>query len=164
MVPGAPGSKTEKEGCKDMTFYKIIVDNIIIAVGTTYDLRRVQEKHGVLVSCVESAAQYIQCDDTLYRDGWFSPLTSNRYAFTEAKVATITEDEYEALKEEIDAGRQPEVPDEPEPETPDEPEQPEEETPAKTRLEALEEQLTSLMERNAMLEECVLEMSEIVYA
>ncbi len=145
-----------------MSWYKIVVNGTIIAVGTVSDLRRVQEKHHVLVISDENNAQYIQSEETLYRDTWFAPVTSRLYAYTEAQIYSITEEEYTDLKEEIDEGNEPEQPDEPE----EEEEQPEEEAaePAtRTRLQVLEEQVAAMQEENAMLTECLLEMSELVY-
>ena len=74
--------------------------------------------------------------------------------YSVATYTEITREEYEELRAEIDAGK--EIPD---PDGGDDGS----ENPAKTRLQALEEQVAQMMETNWMLTECLLEMSEIVY-
>lgn len=148
-----------------MTWYKIVVDSMIVAVGKTIDLRKVQEKHQILVTCGEDDAQYIQCGETLYHDTWFAPVTSSLYAYTDALIYVIGVEEYLRLKAEIDAGNEPQQPDDPEtePELAEDNDDPDTEQ-AKTRLQVLEEQVAQMREENNVLTECLLEMSEIVYA
>ena len=43
-----------------MRYYKIIINNEIVGIGTTIDLRKFQKKHEIFLSCDESEAQYIQ--------------------------------------------------------------------------------------------------------
>lgn len=44
-----------------MRYYKIIIDDKFVGIGSTIDLRKFQKKHEVFLSCDESEAQYIQC-------------------------------------------------------------------------------------------------------
>lgn len=150
-----------------MTYYKIIQGNVVVGVGTSYELRKVQAKHNILVISTENDAQYIQVGESLYRDTWLAAVTSDRYGYEQAEIAAITEEEYAELKDEIDAGNMPAVPDtqevaDPEPGKPEEGE--EELSPAKTRLRELEDQVAELAETNTFLQECLLEISEIIYA
>lgn len=140
-----------------MTYYKVVADNIVIGVGTTKDLREVQRKHNILIMSDEDHAQYIQLEEQLYRDDWFAPVLPNSsYSYTPASITAIPEENYNALKEELDAGGAPAVEENIEPEiiaasAPDDDiEEP------KTRLQYLEEQVV-------MLTECLLEMSEMIY-
>lgn len=87
-----------------MTYFKVICDSTFIGVGTTNDLRKVQEKHNILVFADESDAQYISIDDVLYRANWFTPVTSDKFEYVTATITTIEEEEYESLKATIDEG------------------------------------------------------------
>lgn len=148
-----------------MTYYKIILNNIIIAVGTSFNLRRVQDKHQILVISDENHAQYIQNNEILYRDNWFAAETSTKYKSILANISIISYEEYLTLKQQIDEGNQLYIPDEPIPEPV--PEQiiiEDNQETSKTRLQILEEQIKNLTATNEMLEECLLEISEIIYA
>ena len=78
-----------------MKYYKIIMDNKFIGVGTTIDLRRFQEKNKIFLSCNESKAQYIQCDGKFYHTMRMLPATVDGYSI--ADVYEIKQDEYDAI-------------------------------------------------------------------
>lgn len=78
-----------------MKYYKIIMGDKFVGVGTSIDLRKFQQKHSVFFACDESEAQYIQCDGKLYHDMWMLPVSAQSYAA--ADVKEIEQDEYEAL-------------------------------------------------------------------
>lgn len=86
-----------------MTYYKLIKGGELIGVGSTYDLRRFQKKHGILVTSDEAFAQYIQINDKLYRDDWFCPPTGD-LAFEKATIIVIDKPEYDALFEAFQTG------------------------------------------------------------
>lgn len=79
-------------------FYKIIKDKKVIGVCTSDDLRMYQQKHNLLLACNEDRAQYISCDDILYRDDWFKDTTCN-IEWIYAEVIVIEEEEYNTLCE-----------------------------------------------------------------
>lgn len=87
-----------------MTYYKVIKDGEFVGVGTSYELRKYQKKHGMLIVSEENTAQYIQVGDVLYRDNWFKVLTSDTILYETAEVSVIDEDEYQQLFEAIDKG------------------------------------------------------------
>ena len=89
-----------------MTYYKIIKDGEFIGVGTSYELRRYQKKHGMLIISDENAAQYIQIGDVLYRDNWFKVLTSDTILYETAEVSVIEENEYRQLFDAIERGEE----------------------------------------------------------
>lgn len=95
---------TFRQGGEIMTYYKIIKDNEFIGVGTVYELRQYQKKHGMLIVSDENSAQYIQVGDKLYRDNWFRALSSSTIAYETAEVTVIDEDEYRQLFEAIENG------------------------------------------------------------
>lgn len=89
-----------------MTHYKVIKDGEFIGVGTNYELRRYQKKHGILIVSDENSAQYIQIGDVLYRDNWFKILTSDTISYETAEVGVIDEDEYQQLFKAIEKGEE----------------------------------------------------------
>lgn len=89
-----------------MTYYKVIKDNEFIGIGTSYELRKYQLKHGILLVADDNTAQYIQIDDKLYRDNWFKVLTTNTIEYETANISVIDENEYQQLFEAIDTGEE----------------------------------------------------------
>lgn len=89
-----------------MTYYKVIKDNEFVGIGTSYELRKYQLKHGILLVADDNTAQYIQIDDKLYRDNWFKVLTTNTIEYETASISVIDESEYQQLFEAIDAGEE----------------------------------------------------------
>lgn len=78
-----------------MKYYKIIMDDKFVGVGTTIDLRRFQDKHQILLACDESKAQYIQYGEKLYHAMWMLPVVTDDYFI--ADVDVIGQDEYDSL-------------------------------------------------------------------
>lgn len=129
-------------------FYKIVVDDIV--VDATEELNYVlwQEKNRIWLSCDERYAKGIV--STNGESIWLLPSAPDMDGYSHCEIIEIGEEEYREIRDEIDAGE--EVP-----YTPDEGEEvPEPDTPGKTRIQQLEENVE-------MLTECLLEMSEIVY-
>lgn len=107
---------------------------------------RWQLSNGLLVRCEQEEAQGVVSEDgeRIYLIGGQQP-----HGIPEAYAEEITEAEYDAIHGE-----------DPEDEDPDIPEG--DDTPPMTRAE-LTAKVAELEEQNAMLTECLLEMSEIVY-
>lgn len=95
-----------------MKYYKLINDDVFIGIGTSYDLRKYQSKHNILLTSDEKSAQYIQINDELFRDDWFAPITTNLLNYSKAKIIVIEKDEYDTLFEAIEVGNEIEILDE----------------------------------------------------
>lgn len=95
-----------------MKYYKLLNDGEFIGVGTSYDLRKFQLKHSILLTSDDESAQYIQINDKLYRDDWFSPTITELLDYTTVKIIVIEKDEYDTLFEAIETGKEIEMTDE----------------------------------------------------
>lgn len=68
--------------------------------------REHQIKHNILLACDEQTAQYVQSEDLLYHANWMKPVTTDKFPYDVAEVISIEENEYIALKEAIDSGKE----------------------------------------------------------
>lgn len=101
-----------------MRYYKIIIDDKFVGIGSTIDLRKFQKKHEVFLSCDESEAQYIQCGEQVYHDNWMLPCQSGTKDFLTADVVEIDKSEYEVLYKAVEANEDIQILDEPEEQEP----------------------------------------------
>lgn len=92
-----------------MTYYKLIDGTDFIGVGNTFDLRRYQAKHNILLTSDEDGAQFIQVNGMLFRDNWFAPIGECDFAYSSVEIETIDEAEYAALIDAIESGEEIEV-------------------------------------------------------
>ena len=97
-----------------LTYYKLIQDNTFIGVANSQDFRVFQKKHQILLACSEEIANYVSCNETLYRDSWMVPVESIKFPYEYAQVIKIDKDEYDILLSTIEKNE--EVIIEPEPE------------------------------------------------
>lgn len=140
-------------------YYKIISQGQIIDAAPDDQLNYVrwQDKNGMFLSCTPELADGIVStggDEIYLLEG-----SSAGAVLPDAPVITlaeITEEEYLEIRDELDAGQAIVIPDAEEPSGEDSPK-------PQTRLAQLESQVADLVEQNAMLVECILEMSEVVY-
>ena len=88
-----------------LKYYKVINNSKFIGVGTSNDFCRLQKKHGILLACDESQAQYIQISDNLYHAQWMLPDKSNNIE-SYAEVIEISESEYNNLHSVIESGEE----------------------------------------------------------
>lgn len=136
--------------------YKILLDGTVVDVLDTMQYVKYQQRNGlVLLTDKKDDAFGVLSSDasTIWIvDGLPSPPIDHDYA----TIRAVEIDEYEAalLRKQLEDGETAETPELPG-ESASEPVM----TPAE-----LCAKIKSLEERNAMLEECVLEMSELVYA
>lgn len=131
-------------------YYKIIYNGFVVDACDGLNFVRFQEKNSIFLSCEEEEA------DGIVSSNGSEIFLLNDIGSGETVYATymeITKEEYDVLRDELDAGDS--VPEDSGDEEPD--------TPAKTRLAILEETVAELSQTNWMLVECLLEMSEIVY-
>ena len=89
-----------------MNYYKIIKNSDFIGIATSYDFRRYQKKHNILLACDENLAQYIQIGECLYRDNWLCPVTTDKIPYIEAKIISIEKEEYDLLQKSVKAGEE----------------------------------------------------------
>ena len=146
-----------------MKYYKVIAN------GTVIDANRVwlkwQGKHRILIGCEPHEANYIQSYDQekVWRVQWLNPVPADAPVFETVDAVEISEEEYLDLRSQLDSGLTPVEPEpEPEPEYPD-PVEPEPEPEVVMTPEEMRRRIVELTEHNQMLEECLLEMSEVVY-
>ena len=87
-----------------MRYYKLIDDTVFIGVATSLDLRRIHPTRLNLLACDEDNAQYISCNDELYRADWMLPEVITDSGHPIVDVIEIEESEYNALYQTIDNG------------------------------------------------------------
>ena len=149
-----------------MTYYKIIVDGS--AVDAAFTFLRWDERLNRLLGCEPEDANFIQSHDgnTVYRAEWLNPVPERvKGRFETVDAAIIDRQEYEDLRAVLDSGET--VPEPTEEETlPDETPADTEETEAEKPMtvQQMREKIAAQEASIAMLTECLLEMSEIVYA
>ena len=85
-------------------YYKIVKDQEFMGIGSSFDLIYYQPRNNLLLNCAEEQAQYIQNNEQLYHAGWMNkPAPDIDYLL--AEVVTITENEYELLKQAVDLNK-----------------------------------------------------------
>lgn len=100
-----------------MKYFKVINGDEFIGVATSYDLRKFQQKHQVVIATDIDHAQYLQVGDDFYHCDWFEPIVAKDVPYKTATITSIDEDEYAKLYKALDAGDIVEVREEPIPET-----------------------------------------------
>jgi len=97
-------------------YYKLIKDKTVVGVASSYDMRRYQKKHNLILACTEDFAEYIECEGVLYHTDWMSPIITESVEFANADIYRIEKDEYDALNKAIDSGEDVTIEDEVQPE------------------------------------------------
>jgi hypothetical protein len=155
-------------------YYKVIKDGVIVDADHLW--LRWQTKHRIMLACEPEEAQFIQSGDTIYAANWLNPAPAEldgQYEKIPIKGAKecldfyaeeIGEEEYLSIRAQLDEGLELED-GSLEEAAPVEPEAEEEEPEVKkTTAQSMQEQIDALTQQNEMLLECLLEMSEVVYA
>lgn len=88
-----------------MNYYKLINGVAFVGIASQLDFREYQKKHNILLACKEETAQYIQCEDALYHANWMKPIITDRFPYTTIELVSIDEEEYNTLREAIEAGK-----------------------------------------------------------
>jgi hypothetical protein len=156
-----------------MNYYKVVANGNVI--DANFIFLKWQEKHGIIIGCDAAEAQFIQSSDQakVWRTPWLHPAPEAAGTYETVEAIEITEEEYSAIREQLDDGQ---TVTEPEPEEP-QPTEPDEgddtgggsgETVMSTAemRRIITEQANTLQEqaeRLEFLEGCLLEMSEVVY-
>lgn len=138
--------------------YKIVKDGTVIDVAVSpLQCCKYGERSKLVLRCGENESPngYISERTGYYYQvsGW-PAFPDGTDSAGSVELIEIDQNEYDELLDALDAGDEIIDPDDPTPE-PD--------TPGKTRVQQLEEQVAALQEANDMLTECILEMSEIIY-
>ncbi len=149
-----------------MNYYKVIVNGAVIDVN--YVFLKWQEKNKILIGCAAEDGQFIQSSDqkTVWRAPWLNKYPEEAGGYEIVKAVEISEEEYKELRAVLDLGEPVQPPAEPELPPEEKPEEPEPIEPVmspvemRLKINELEEKVKQL----DILEGCVLELSEIVYA
>lgn len=149
-------------------FYKVIQDNIITEVG--YKCLRWQNKNKLLLGCDASIAQYIMTDiGNIYETEWLQYKVDNMPRYPMVNAIQITEEEYKALSALLTIQENIPLPEnlDAESEVEEDEEQPTPEimnmSTASGLLIELTKKYNELLAHSALLEECVLELSQELY-
>ena len=148
-----------------MIFYKILADGKVLDVNDVF--LRWQSKHGVMLVCDPAKAEFICPRDCsgYYHPSWLNTPPEAAVYDGEVDAEEITEAEYRALLEQLEAGGTVVKP-EPDPggtggnETSDSGGQ---QKPTVADMKQLVDTCADLRKQVQMLTDCVLEMSEEVY-
>lgn len=89
-----------------MNYYKLINGENFVGIATQHDFREYQQKHNIMLACDEETAQYIQCNETLYRSNWLNPVITDKYPYEIVDIISISKEEYDTLYEAIEAGKE----------------------------------------------------------
>lgn len=89
-----------------MKYYKIIDKSTFEGIGSSSDFRKIQKKHGILLSCDENAAEYIQIGEKLYHDAWLCPVQTDKVAYEDVQIIAIEKEEYDLLQTVAQAGEE----------------------------------------------------------
>lgn len=149
-----------------MTYFKIAKDGTVIDANINF--LKWNSKHRCMFVCDVSEAEFAQSYDqtTIYHDNWLKPVPSAVTQYEVATVAVISATEYDEIRAMLDDGETiPDVPDEP-PVEPDDGQQDDDSDDGEDRPMTVAEMrqiITEQQEQIAMLTDCILEMSEVVY-
>lgn len=89
-----------------MNYYKLINNSDFIGIATSYDFRRYQKKHNIILTADERSGQYIQIGDLLYHDVWLCPISTDTIPYTDAQIISIDKEEYDLLQKSVKAGEE----------------------------------------------------------
>lgn len=155
-----------------MIFYKILADGKVLDVNDVF--LRWQPKHGVMLVCDPAKAEFICPRDCsgYYHPSWLNKSPKGAVYDGEIDAEEITEAEYRALLEQLEAG---ETVDNPEPDPGDTGgevtgtggdntgDSGGQQKPTVADMKQLVDTCAGLQKQVQMLTDCVLEMSEEVY-
>ena len=149
-----------------MTYYKIVRDGQAVDAGFTF--LRWDARLNRLMGCDPHEAHYIQSMDgmTTYRVGWLNPLPDGAPMMEVCEAAIISEGEYSDLMAVLESGETVPEPEGDEPQPDAEPEDSTESAVEKKPMtvQEMRERIAAQDATIQMLTDCLLEMSEIVYA
>ena len=143
-----------------MTYFKIIRNGVVIDAGHVF-LKWNLKRHRMYISEAIDA-QFVQNYklDKIYRSYWLKPAPQEAGEYELVNIVIISEQEYYDVVAQLDDGEEIVIPDDPIPEpTPDIPDP--DEKPM--TLEEMRRMIKQQAEQILFLEDCLLEMSEIVY-
>ena len=146
-----------------MVFYKIIRDESVIDAGFVF-LKWNEKRHRMYI-CDVDEGQFVQSfkGDTIYTAEWLKPAPAEAGTYETVQVVVIDAAEYDELKAYLEDGEDvPVIPVPPEPEPEPEPE-PDDEPEHQMTVAEMRQHIVEQDEQIALLTECILEMSEVIY-
>ncbi len=150
-------------------FYKVLLEGMVIDVLENPAFVKYQERNGLILRSKETDAFGVLSSDssTIWHvEGLLEPPAGTD--FKKVELVEIEAEEAEALRKQLEEDGPVVNPEEPDTEEEPTPEPPEEQVMTPVEMRAKITELTAnveaLTEQNAMLEECLLEMSALVYA
>ena len=85
-------------------YFKIEKEGTFIGTATDQNFARYSEKGKRVLICQAVDGEYVICNDRYYRDDWMLPLKKESYAqYENAKVSSITKQEYDILAKGLDS-------------------------------------------------------------
>lgn len=147
-----------------MDYYKVIIDDNVVDVGTIFLKWNTSMRH--MFMCSANEAQFVMGRDsnTCYRDDWMKMYEGNPSTYLPAKVVMINAREYDEIRALLEDGEDIHEPPEPIPEPEPEPhEEPAPEPDAPMTISEMRQQITEMSAMMEMLTECILEISEVIY-
>ena len=155
-------------------FYKVIFGNMIVDVLERLNFVRWQKENRIMISCGEEKAQGILSSDASVIWHLEGLPDFNTEGYDTVRIAEIEKSEYESLKEQLGIGEVEEIPvieTEIESDTIEEPTaEPETVILGKSttqlliEVQKLNEKVDELKRENELLSDCLLELSEVIYA
>lgn len=147
-----------------MRYFKIIQDGAIIGCGTNFIAWLPRTRRFAICDMDLAQAAIDVISEQRFHAEWLAAVPAESgVVFPTAELVLIGQAEYDDLYEELIDGEPLPVPDpEPEPAPAPEPE-PEPESSARMTVQEMREKIAEQEDQIAMLTECLLEMSEIIY-
>lgn len=100
-----PSAISTLKGTRSSNAGKLINGENFVGVGTSLDMRMFQLKHRIILACTEEQAQYIQCNDNMYRALWMVPVNNDKISYETLDVIMIEKEEYDILYAAIESGK-----------------------------------------------------------
>ena len=147
-----------------MTYFKIIQNNQVIDAGFVFLKWNIP--HHKLHTCDINEGQFVQNykQNKVYSAVWLKPAPPEADTFELAEVIIVSRQEYYDIIAQLDEGEEIVEPEEPVPVAPAEPEQEEAEEEAPMTIAEMRQVIKLQTEQITFLENCLMEMSEIVYS
>lgn len=144
-----------------MRYYKISQNGAVIGVGCSF--LRWNSKRRKFFYCDIDDAERVQdvITSQLYHADWLPAAPVDADSAEEANVSMITASEYDEFFAMLDGGET--IPDDPAPEPGPGPEPEPDPDEKPMTVQEMREKIAAQEEQLAMLTECILEMSEVVY-
>ena len=148
-----------------MTYYKIIKNENII--DANFIFLKWDEVHYCMILSGFGQAQFAQSSDQskIYHDNWMPRCPNENVSYEDARIVIINKEEYLEIKQQLN--NEEEIPDIPEQSESEDPQLNPESEPEPETVMTVSQMRSKILEQQQqinMLTDCLLEMSEIIYA